>query len=46
MNEILIAPFFYNQNKVAKSITCFSTLLFSIKKTKQKTNGCLDTRID
>ena len=35
MNEISIAPFFYNQNKVTKSITCFSTLLFSIKKKKQ-----------
>ena len=35
MNKISIAPFFYNQNKVAKSITCFSTLLFSIK-TKNK----------
>ena len=45
MNEISIAPFFYNQNKVTKSITCFSKLLFSIKK-KQKTNGRLDTRID
>ena len=36
MNEISIAPFFYNQNKVTKSITCFSTLLFSIKKKKTK----------
>ena len=46
MNEISIAPFFYNQNKVTKSITCFSTLLFSIETKKQKTNGRLDTRID
>ena len=36
MNEISIAPFFYNQNKVTKSITCFSTLLFSIKKNKEQ----------
>ena len=46
MNEISIAPFFYNQNKVTKSITCFSTLLFSIEPKKQETNGRLDTRID
>ena len=46
MNETSITPFFYNQNKVTKSITCFSTLLFSIKTKKQKTNGRLDTRID
>ena len=46
MNEISIAPFFYNQNKVTKSITCFSTLLFSIKTKKKKTNDRLDTRID
>ena len=46
MNEISIAPFFYNQNKVTKPITCFSTLLFSIKTKKQETNGRLDTRID
>ena len=36
MNEISIAPFFYNQNKVTKSITCFSKLLFSIKKKTKK----------
>ena len=36
MNEISIAPFFYNQNKVTKSITCFSTLPFSIKKNKNE----------
>ena len=35
INKFSIAPFFYNQNKVPKSITCFSTLLFSIK-TKNK----------
>ena len=36
MNEISIAPFFYNQNKVTKSIICFSTLLFSIKTNKKR----------
>ena len=36
MNEISIAPFFYNQNRATKSITCFSTLLFSIKTKNRK----------
>ena len=35
MNEIVIAPFFYNRNKVTKSITCFDKLLFSIKKNRE-----------